>query len=441
MSSFSHIRPSLTRRSFLQSTVATVGALAATPAFSGQEPRKPFNRQIEHAREVASSILKPTPQQLEHGLRLHRESVVFDAYGFAPRSAVDGDALAQLIDEGCSYLEYKDMNEDMSMTRCVTDPVEQAEFLEAWRASGVTCIYQNAGEEGQSVMMLMKRLSRFTFLTDMLRESVSKAVTPDDVEAANTAGRHCLYLTGNGVPLTEQWVSVQDELRYVRVFFELGIRMMHLTYNRRNMIGDGCAETANGGLSDFGRSVIAEMNRTGVVPDCAHSGWQTSLESAQVSDQPVVASHSTCGGIHPHIRSKPDEVIRAIADTGGYIGICCISRFLRGTGDINAFLDHIDYIVKKFGADHVAIGTDVAYTSQNAAEESRKIPRRPKSRTRFASLWPADDYVTTTDARLSLSWTNWPLFTVGLVQRGHSDEVIRKIIGGNVMRVARESLI
>ena len=429
MSSFLHIRRSLTRRSFLQSAAAAAGTLTTVPSFSAQKPEKPFNRQIEHARKVAASILKPTPRQLEHGLRLHAESIVFDAYGFAPRSAVDGDALAQLINEGCSYLEYKDMNEDMSMTRCVTDPVEQAEFLEAWRASGVTCIYQNAGEEGQSVMMLMKRLSRFTYLTDMLRESVSKAATPEDIQAAKAAGRHCLYLTGNGVPLTEQWVSVQDELRYLRVFFELGIRMMHLTYNRRNMIGDGCAETANGGLSDFGRSVIAEMNRIGVVPDCAHSGWQTSLESAQVSTKPVVASHSTCGGIHPHIRSKPDEVIRAIADTGGYIGICCISRFLRGTGDISAFLDHIDYVVRKFGADHVAIGTDVAYTSQNASEESRKIPRRPKSRTRFASLW-----------RLSLSWTNWPLFTVGLVQRGHSEDVIRKIIGGNVMRVARQSL-
>ena len=440
MSNSSYIRSTLTRRSFLQSTVASAGALTALPTVSADEPDKPFNRQIEHARQVALSVLKPTPQQLEHGLRLHSESVVFDDYGFAPRSAVDGDALAQLIDEGCSYLEYKDMNEDMSMTRCVTDPIEQAEFLEAWRASGVTCIFQNAGEEGQSVMMLIKRLSRFTYLTDMLRESVSKAAHPEDVEAANAAGRHCLYLTGNGVPLTEQWVSVQDELRYLRVFFELGIRMMHLTYNRRNMIGDGCAETANGGLSDFGRSVIAEMNRIGVVPDCAHSGWQTSLESAQESTKPVVASHSTCGGIHPHIRSKPDEVLRAIADTDGYIGICCISRFLRGTGDINTFLDHIDYVVKKFGADHVAIGTDVAYTSQNAAEESRKIPRRPKSRTRFASLWPADDYVTTPDARLSLSWTNWPMFTVGLVQRGHSDDVIRKIIGGNVMRVARQSL-
>lgn len=432
--------PRLSRRSFLRSTAATAAALTASGSAGAQDTPRPVNRQIEHAREVGLSLLKPTPKQLEHGLRLHAESLVFDAYGFAPRAAVDGDALAQLVDEGCSYLEYKDANEDMSMTRCATDPIERAEFLDAWRASGVTCIYQNAGEEGQSVMMLLKRLARFTYLTDMLRDSVSKAATPADVEAAKAAGRHCLYLTGNGVPLTEQWVSVQDELRYVRVFFELGIRMMHLTYNRRNMIGDGCAETANGGLSDFGRTVIAEMNRIGIVPDCAHSGWQTSLESAQISEKPVVASHSVCGGIYPHIRSKPDEVIRAIADTGGYIGICCIPRFLRGKGDINAFLDHIDYVVKKYGPDHVAIGTDVAYTSQNAGEQSRKIPRRPKARTRFASLWPADDYVTTPDARLSVSWTNWPLFTVGLVQRGHSDDVIRQIIGGNVMRVAQESL-
>jgi membrane dipeptidase len=273
----------------------------------------------------------------------------------------------------------------------------------------------------------------------MMKESVSKAATPDDIVAVKEAGQHCLYLTGNGVPLPEQWVSVQGELRYVRVFFELGIRMMHLTYNRRNMIGDGCAEKANAGLSDFGRTVIAEMNRVGVIADCAHSGWQTSLEAAQVSARPIVASHSTCGAMFPHIRSKPDEVIRAIADTGGYIGICCIPRFLRGAGDINAFLDHIDYVVKKFGADHVAVGTDVAYSSQNMSEESRKIPARARQRDRFASLWPADDYTTTASATQSLAWTNWPLFTVGLVQRGHSDDVIQKIIGGNVMRVARSA--
>ncbi len=445
---------SLNRRTFFQTSIAAGASVSASVALSASadsvkkastgvasgDSGRPLNPPTQHAREVALELLKPSRAERERGLELHRHSLVFDAYGFAPRAAVDGDALAELVKQRCSYLEYKDAREDMSMTRCVTDPAEQAEFLDAWRASGVTCIFQNAGEEGQGVMMLLKRLSRFTYMTDMMKELCSRAATPDDVVAAKEAGRHCLYLTGNGVPLSEQWVSVQGELRYLRVFFELGIRMMHLTYNRRNMIGDGCAEKANGGLSDFGRTVIAEMNRVGVIADCAHSGWQTSLEAAQISTKPMVASHSTCGGIYPHIRSKPDEVIKAIADTGGYIGICCIPRFLRGKGDINAFLDHVDYVVKKFGADHVAIGTDVAYSSQNVAEENRKVVSPPRQRTRFGALWPPDDYKTTPSATQSLAWTNWPLFTVGLVQRGHSDEVIQKIIGGNVMRVARAAL-
>ena len=76
----------------------------------------------------------------------------------------------------------------------------------------------------------------------------------------------------NGVPLPQDWVSVEEELRYIRVFFQLGVRMMHLTYNRRNVIGDGCAEPGNAGLSDFGRAVVQEMNRVGVIVDVAHSG-------------------------------------------------------------------------------------------------------------------------------------------------------------------------
>ena len=144
--------------------------------------------------------------------------------------------------------------------------------------------------------------------------------------------------------------------------------------------------------------------------------------------------------IHPHIRSKPDEVIRAIADSGGYIGICCIPRFLRGKGDITSLLDHVDHVIRKFGSDHVAIGTDVAYQSQDSGRERAKVPRRGKTRTEFRSLWPADDYQTTKQATESMAWTNWPLFTVGLVQRGHDDDVIRKVIGGNVMRVARETI-
>ncbi|EMI21832.1 renal dipeptidase family protein [Rhodopirellula maiorica SM1] len=399
-----------------------------------------LNPKIDKSRDVALGLLKPTTAELERGLRLHSESIVFDAYGFGPRAAIDGAELAAQAEAGASAEELKDLREEMTMTRFVTDPVEQQEFRDAWRASGVTCVFNNAGEEGQDPLRLIKRLARHTYATDLMRGFVSKAAVPSDVTTAKQEGRHCYYFTGNGVPLTQQWLSVEDELRYVRIFHQLGIRMMHLTYQRRNMIGDGCGEKSNAGLSDFGHRAIAEMNRVGVIPDCAHSGWQTSLEAAKSSSRPVVASHSTCEAIYSHFRSKPDNVIKAIVDSGGYIGICCIPRYLGGDGNINALLDHIDYVIKKFGPDSVAIGTDVSYTSQASAAEQAKVPKRARRREEFRMLWPKDNFKTTAAMNESIAWTNWPLYTVGLVQRGHSDEVIRKVIGGNVMRVLEESM-
>ena len=440
------------RRNFIQTSAALPLTMAAVSASTVKAEEKESIQNpvdlltknllptIEHRRQVALDILKPSAKQLEHGLRLHAESIVFDAYGFSPRSSEDGTAIAEAMKAGASALEIKDMREDSTMTRCVTDAVEQREYKEAWRASGVTSVFQNAGEEGQDPLILMKRLAHFTYVTDMLRDFVSKAVTPDDIVDAKKENRHCLYFTGNGMPITQQWVSVEDELRYVKIFYELGIRMMHLTYQRRNMIGDGCGEKANGGLSDFGKRAILEMNRIGIIPDCAHSGWQTSLEAAQVSTKPVVASHSIAGGIYSHIRSKPDNVIKAIADSGGYIGICCIPRYLRGKGDITALLDHIDYVVKKFGIDYVAIGADVGHNSSTAGTERKKHPRGERQRTAFRMLWPSDDFKTTPQMTSSICWTNWPLFTVGLVQRGYSDADIQKIIGGNVMRVIRDAM-
>ncbi len=399
----------------------------------------PPNEAIAAAREVAIKVLRPTQKQIEHGLELHAASLVAESYGFMPRVAVDGDAIRQAADSGASAAEYQDLNEDQAMTRSVTSAAERKEYLDAWRASGVTCILQNAGEEGSDPMRLIKRLARYTYVTHFLRDHVSQAIEPSDIEAAKKAGRHCLYMTGNGVPITQAWESVEEELRFIRIFFQLGVRMMHLTYNRRNMIGDGCGEPGNAGLSDFGLAAVAEMNRQGVIVDVAHSGWRTSLEAAKASRKPMVASHTTATAINNHIRSKPDEVIRAICDTGGLVGICCIPIFLGRSGDIAAMLDHIDHVAKKFGADHVAIGTDVSYTSRNAPAEWRKLPRRARQRNRWEALWPPGSYNSnaTPQQVQSMLWTNWPMFTVGLVQRGYSDTDIQKILGGNVMRVAR----
>lgn len=411
--------------------------------FSQDSLQKQFriNDQIKADFEMAKNILKPTQKQLEHGLELHKNSVVIEAYGFMPHAAINGELVNSAINAKASPLEIGDMVTDMVMTRFVLDKKEREEFENAWEASGVTCIFQNAGEEGNDVKRLLKRLAHFTYATDMMRDFVGKAVTPEDIFTAKKEKRHALYFAGNGVPLPQEWVSVEEELRYISVFFHLGIRMMHLTYNRRNVIGDGCAEKANGGLSDFGRSVVKEMNRVGVIVDIAHSGWQTSLEAAQLSQRPMVASHSTVASVNHHIRSKPDHVIRAIADTGGYIGICCIPRFLGGTGDITSMMKHIDYVVKKFGSDHVAIGTDVVYESSSAAEENKKISAaRQGGRTRWENFWQDDNFKESPEMVQSMSWTNWPLFTVGMVQMGYSDDVIQKILGGNSMRVAKAAL-
>jgi membrane dipeptidase len=208
---------------------------------------------------------------------------------------------------------------------------------------------------------------------------VPRAATPDDIETAKKQGRRCLYMTANGVPLAQNWSSEAEELSWIRVFFQLGVRMMHLTYNRRNVLGDGCAEPANAGLSELGKAAIAEMNRVGVIVDVAHSGWRTSLEAARASSKPVVASHTGAAEVQRHIRAKPDEVLRAIADTGGYSGVYGVTSFLGNPGDLNSMLDHIEYMVKRFGAEHVAIGTDLAYIPSGAGVEYKKAGPRPGS--------------------------------------------------------------
>jgi len=452
--------PVTDRRTLLKSTVSALGVLTAGKCVSAENvtqpptqiaPGEPFDVARDplmisrhtgmiRARDQALDILKPTQAQLEHGLELHRHSLVFDTYGFAPRGAVDGAALAQAEADGASDDALVDLRSEMTMTRPATDPREREEFLNAMQTAGVTCIFQNAGEEGNDPLLLIKRLAHFTYLGDRFGEGLTRAAWPADIEAARTSGQHCLFLTGNGIPLPPQHSSAVEDLGLIRLFFQLGIRMMHLTYNRRNLFGDGCAEPANAGISDFGRMAIAEMNRVGVIVDVAHSGWRTSLEAALASTKPIVASHTTCAGVHEHIRSKPDEVIRAICDSGGLIGICCIPPFLGGSGDIASLIGQIDYAVKKFGVDHVAIGTDVAHVSQYSERENAKTKSRGRRSPRFASLWPPDALGGNWPRAQSLAWTNWPLFTVGLVQNGYSDEEIQKILGRNMMRVCHAAL-
>jgi len=434
----------LNRRTFVATSMG-LGVAAIAPA-GAREPavaprpdplRWQRNEKITAARQVAQGLLKPSPQELERGLALHADAVVCDVYGLGVSAAPNADVLNAAAQAGASPREYQDLHEEIIMTRFLYDPVEREEYIDAWEAAGVTCMFQNSGEEGQSPLQMLRRLSHRALPGDILRGFMTRATLPQDIVEAKRRNLRCNYLTTNGVPLQQEWNSVEEEFYNIRLFFNLGVRMMHLTYNWRNMIGDGCGETANGGLSEFGRRVVREMNRVGVIADLAHSGWRTSLEAARHSEKPVVVSHTACAALNHHVRCQPDEVIRAVADSGGYVGITCIPGFLGGTGDIRALLDHIDYVAKKFGVDHVAIGTDVPFGSRTGRNVGLV---RPRSRPKWGAIPSTPNWTTRPEMRASMEWTNWPLFTVGLVQRGYSDDDIRKIIGGNMLRVARAVL-
>jgi membrane dipeptidase len=211
---------------------------------------------------------------------------------------------------------------------------------------------------------------------------------------------------------------------------------MHLTYNRRNMLGDGCMETTDAGVSDFGRAAIAEMNRFGIMVDVAHCGHQTSYDAAKYSSQPIVASHTAATALSDHPRCKPDHVLKAIADGGGLIGVVSLPEFVGRSGDLAAVLDHIDYIVNLVGVDHVAIGMDRGYEHPDIGAALGRVKGKPPKA--FHSLWQPDtiggEQWRKPGMLESTTWTNFPLITVGLVERGYSEADIRKILGENTLR-------
>lgn len=396
---------------------------------------------IATAREAGLAVLQPSQRDLDYGLALHKESLVVESYGLGHHAPLEPEILNQAFENGASEIEYQDLAEEMIMTGWLRESRFREEYQQAWDATGVTCLFINAGEEGNNSLRLLKRLSRYVALTDAMPDLLTRAVSVQGILQAHADGKRAICLTGNGLPLTGNTVSVPDELRNLQIFANLGVRMMHLTYNRRNLLADGCAEPSNAGLSDFGREAIRQMNRLGIIIDVAHSGWQTCLEAARVSSRPIVISHSAIWNLNEHVRCKTDEVIQAVVDGGGTMGITNIPAFLGGSGNLSAMLDHLDYVIQKFGPDAVTIGMDSVYRSRWAAEAESALQTRPARRARWENFWPPGDKLSdpawNQPAKiLSMASTNWPLVTVGLVQRGHSDETIRKVIGGNMLRVA-----
>ncbi len=153
--------------------------------------------------------------------------------------------------------------------------------------------------------------------------------------------------------------AFEDHLGYIEAFADMGVRVVQLCYNTQNLIGTGCYER-DGGLSGYGREVIGEMNRVGIMVDLSHVGAKTSEEAILESKKPVTYSHCLPAGLKEHPRNKSDEQLRFIADRGGFIGVTMFPPFLKRGIDstVDDYVEAIDYVINLVGEDCVGIGTD-----------------------------------------------------------------------------------
>lgn len=262
-------------------------------------------------------------------------------------------------------------------------------------------------------------------------ESVSdKALivrTVDDIHEAKRSGRVGVILSAQGLH------AMGDDTRNLWALYKLDLRIGQLTYNERNAIGCGCMEPNDTGLTRIGQKAVEELNRLGVVVDLSHGGERTSLDAAKHSRSPVTISHAGVRALNPHRRNVSDELIRAVAGTGGVIGLCPHSIMVekaRGQRpSIDDYIDHIEYVVGLTGIEHVGIGTDNFQYDNHFAHIGRKKFERTFP-TFFGGYGPTEKHA----AGFS-RWRDWPNLTANLLRRGFSEADTAKILGGNFMRV------
>jgi membrane dipeptidase len=217
-------------------------------------------------------------------------------------------------------------------------------------------------------------------------------------------------------------------------FFNLGQRVSQLTYNSRNLIGNGSTERRDEGISDFGIAIINQMNTTGMAIDVSHCGDRTTLDAFEISKKPVLITHSNVralAGEHP--RCKSDDAIRAVGRAGSVMGITGVRNFVsdREPTTVDNVIDHFDYVRKLIGVEHVGVGSDADLDGYDDLEPAalQQLKAGYKDTYRFRD-------------KIDIEGLDHPRrmfdLTEGLIRRKYSDAEIRAILGGNFTRVLTE---
>ncbi len=290
--------------------------------------------------------------------------------------------------------------------------------LQRYKACGVNFVSLNIGMDMDSFENVMQVLARFRNYIAAHTDEYVLALTVNDILQAHTSGKLAIAFDLEGSD------PLLGNLNMVSFYYDLGVRQMLLAYNKDNRASGGCTE-GHIGLTDFGRDVIREMNRVGMVVDVSHMGYRATMEAFEVSSKPVIFSHSNPKGLKDHARNITDEQIRACAQTGGVIGINGIGDFLGGTST-ELFVRHIEYVLGLVGPEHVGIGLDYVVDKQELIDYITNNP----------GVFPPEKF---NDFLAFVEPEQLPECTELLLQRGYSEQVIQGILGGNFLRVARET--
>ena len=245
-----------------------------------------------------------------------------------------------------------------------------------------------------------------------------------DIKSAKRDGRVAIIFGPQDADFVEYNIGL------LRVFHRMGVRILQIAYQKRNLIGDGCGERDPAGLSEFGHQVIREMNKIGIVVDLSHCSPPTTDDAIEASTKPVIFSHANPRARADHIRSKTDEQIHALAANGGVMGVTAYSPItqleLGRRPTLDDFLGHIEYIVDLVGSKHVGIGSDI--------DENSTPKRWEEFKAKYPELAGGYEY-TTKRVEGFEDITLFPAITVGLIEKGYSKKEVQGILGGNFLRV------
>jgi membrane dipeptidase len=291
--------------------------------------------------------------------------------------------------------------------------------LERMRAVGYTCVALTTASDNEDMADTMRKIAADNrFFRDNDHRYLRVESVADVMRAKREGKLGVIYSFQGTLPFDR-------DAGFVEMYYRLGVRMALMAYNQKNHVGDGCHERTDAGLSRFGIEVVREMNRVGMLVDCSHTGYRTTMDVFEVAQGPVVFSHSDSRVLVDHERNIRDDQALACARTGGVIGLNSIGFFL-GNNDAGAanLFRHLDHFVQLIGAAHVGFGIDTVSDMTPLMELV----------TRNKAKYPDESGYVSVPAAGGPELI--PEVTELMLTHGYRDDDVRGILGGNWLRVA-----